>query len=96
MRPASVACFLAADIPEDTFVTHEYQRRVDDFKDQFKNARQGFSDSLQVEIIEGVHRQGMRTSKSSFDMKLICMVDCRAKYNLGEAEPGYERVLQVR
>ena len=40
------------------FVTHEYQRGVDDFKDRFRKARQEFIDSLQVEIIKGVHRLG--------------------------------------
>ena len=41
------------NIPKDTFVTHEYQRRVDDFKDRFRKARQEFADSLQMEIIKG-------------------------------------------
>ena len=58
MRLASVSFLFTADTPEDIFVTHEYQRRVDDFKDRFRRARQDFNDNLQVEIIKGIHWMG--------------------------------------
>ena len=52
-----------ADDCEDTFVTHKYQRRVDDFKNRFKKARQNFSDNLQVEMIKGVHWLGGQSGR---------------------------------
>ena len=58
MRSAPVACLFVANIPEDTFVTHEYRRKVDDFKDRFRKARQEFIDGLQVEMIKSVHWMG--------------------------------------
>ena len=79
MRFASVACLFDADIPEDTFLTHEYQRRVDDFRDKFRKARQEFSDSLQVEMIKGVHWLGEQTGCQFIIMLLIVALCCRAK-----------------
>ena len=60
IKGAALFCYplFIADVSEDTLVTHEYQKKVHDFKDKFKKAKQDFSDSLQVEIIESVHRQG--------------------------------------
>ena len=79
MRPASVACLFAADIPEDTFVTHEYRRRVDDFKDRFRKARQEFIDSLQVETIKGVHWLGEQPGCQFTKVVLTGVLFCRAK-----------------
>ena len=79
MRPASVACLFVANIPKDTLVTHEYRRRVDDFKDQFKKARQEFVDNLQVEMIKGVHWLGEQISRQFIMTLLISVLYCRAK-----------------
>ena len=79
MRPASVACLFVANIPEDTFVADECRRRVDDFKDRFRKARQEFSDSLQVEMIKGVHWLGEQTSCQFSRALLIGALCCRAK-----------------
>ena len=79
MRPASVACHFVANIPEDTFVTHKYQRKVDDFKDQFKKAEQEFIDSLQVETIKGAHWLGEQACRQFTRAVLTDVLSCRAK-----------------
>ena len=55
MRPVPIAYLFIVDIPEDTLITREYEAKIHDFKNKFKKARQDFSDSLQVEIIKGIH-----------------------------------------
>ena len=60
-------------------MTHEYQRRVDDFKDQFKKARKEFIDSLQVEMIKGVHWLGEQPGRQFTRAVLTGMMFCRAK-----------------
>ena len=79
MWPGSVAHLFDANVPEDTFMTHEYRRRVDDFKERFRKARQEFIDSLQVEMIEGVHWLGEQACRGFTRAVLTDVLSCRAK-----------------